>query len=91
MTIVLIPQCKLYSSITSNLSRFILLTLIYVTKPSNNCSHTSKHVVNLRPFTSMYGHTYNSKNMDQLGKVANPVRGQLNREENGYFPARVRA
>ena len=35
----------------------------------------------------MYGHTYN---MDQPGKVANPARGQLNRE-NGYFPVRVRA
>ena len=27
----------------------------------------------------MYGHTY-SKNMDQPGKVTNPARGQLNRE-----------
>ena len=32
----------------------------------------------------MYGHTY-SKNIDQPGnKVANPARGQLNRE-NGYI------
>ena len=40
----------------------------------------------------MYGHhiTYNSKNMDQPGKVANPARGQLN-GENEYFPVRVRA
>ena len=29
----------------------------------------------------MYGHTY-SKSMDQPGKVANPARGQLNREIN---------
>ena len=29
----------------------------------------------------MYGHTYN-KSMDQPGKVANPARGQLNREIN---------
>ena len=28
----------------------------------------------------IYGHTYNSKSMDQPGKVANPARGQLNRE-----------
>ena len=28
----------------------------------------------------MYGHTY-SKSMDQPGKVANPARGQLNREK----------
>ena len=32
----------------------------------------------------MYGLTY-SKSMDQRGKVANPARGQLNRE-NEYFP-----
>ena len=37
----------------------------------------------------MYGHTY-SKSMDQPGKVANPARGELNRE-NEYFPVRVRA
>ena len=37
----------------------------------------------------MYGHTY-SKSMEQPGKVANPARGQLNRE-NQYFPVRVRA
>ena len=36
----------------------------------------------------MYGHTY-SKSMDQPGKVVNPARGQLNRE-NQYFPVRVR-
>ena len=38
---------------------------------------------------TMYGHTY-SKSMDQPSKVANPVRGQLNRG-NEYFPVRVRA
>ena len=27
----------------------------------------------------MYGHTY-SKSKDQMGKVANPARGQLNRD-----------
>ena len=32
----------------------------------------------------MYGHTY-SKNMDQPGKVANPARGQLDREKR-IFP-----
>ena len=37
----------------------------------------------------MYGHTY-SKSMDQSGKVANPARGQLNRE-NEYSPVLVRA
>ena len=34
----------------------------------------------------MYGHhIYYSKGKDQPGQVANPARGQLNRE-NGYFP-----
>ena len=28
----------------------------------------------------MYGHTYGKKSMDHSGKVANPARGQLNRE-----------
>ena len=37
----------------------------------------------------LYSHIY-SKSMDQPGKVANPARGQLNRE-NEYFPVRVRA
>ena len=41
------------------------------------------------PYSAMYGHTY-SKIMDQPGKVANPARGQLNRE-NEYAPVRVRA
>ena len=36
-----------------------------------------------------YGHTY-SKGEDQPGKVANPTRGQLSRE-NLYFPVPVRA
>ena len=38
-------------------------------------------------YVCMYDHTY-SKSMDQPGKVANPARGQLNRE-NEYFPVRV--
>ena len=40
-------------------------------------------------YVCMYGHTC-SKSMDQPGKVANPARGQLNKE-NQYFPVRVRA
>ena len=35
----------------------------------------------------MYGHTY-SKSMDQPGKVANPARGQLNREEKNNHCSR---
>ena len=37
----------------------------------------------------MYGRTY-SMSMDQPGKVANPARGQLNRE-NEHSPVPVRA
>ena len=35
----------------------------------------------------MYGHTY-SKSIDQPGKIVNPARGRLNRE-NEYSPVRV--
>ena len=41
-------------------------------------------------YVYVWSHTY-SKIIDQPGKVANPARGQLNRE-NEYFPVRdVRA
>ena len=34
----------------------------------------------------MYGHTtYSKSGMDQPGKVANPARGQLNRENNNFL------
>ena len=36
-------------------------------------------------FMLVWSHIYSSKRMDQPGKVANPARGQLNRE-NEYFP-----
>ena len=38
----------------------------------------------------MYGHKLNRAECGSTGKVANPARGQLNRE-NGYFSVRVRA
>ena len=38
-------------------------------------------------YVCMYSHTY-SKSMNQPGKIANPARGQLNRE-NEYFPVPV--
>ena len=53
----------------------------FLTCKSARCSHTM--------YVCMYGHT-SSKSMDQPGKVANPARGQMNRE-NEYFPVRVRA
>ena len=34
--------------------------------------------------------TYSKRSMDQPGKVANPARGQLNREDE-YLPVRIRA
>ena len=41
-------------------------------------------------YVCMYGHTYSKSSMDQPGKVGNPARGQLNRE-NEYFLVTVRA
>ena len=38
----------------------------------------------------MVTHKAQSKSMDQPGEIANPARGQLNRESL-YFPVRVRA
>ena len=40
-------------------------------------------------YVCMYGHTF-SKSMNPPGKVANPARDQLNRE-NEYFSVRIRA
>ena len=45
--------------------------------------------ISLSTFVRIYSDTY-SKSMDQPGKVANPARGQLNRE-NEHFPVRVQA
>ena len=42
------------------------------------------------PITGGCCSDFSLKSMDQPGKVANPARGQLNRE-NEYFPVRVRA
>ena len=42
-------------------------------------------------YVNMYRHhIVYSKSMNQPGKVANPARGQLNREDE-YFPVPVRA
>ena len=40
-------------------------------------------------YVCMYGHK-DYKSMDQPGMIANPARGQLNRE-NEYFPVHVHA
>ena len=44
----------------------------------------ARELSNINMYACMYGHAY-GKGMDQPGKVANPARGQLNRE-NEYFP-----
>ena len=41
-------------------------------------------------YNTVHGHTYSKKSIDQPGKVANPARGQLNRE-NEYFPVSPRS
>ena len=41
-------------------------------------------------YVRMYRHHISQSNMDQPGKVVNPARGQLNRE-NEYSPVPVRA
>ena len=56
---------------------------------SPNIYHTSVRCDLRTMHACMYGHTY-SKSKDQPGKVANPARGQLSRE-NEYFPVPVRA
>ena len=48
--------------------------------------NTSYNGVSPRCYVCRYGHTY-SKSMDQQGKVANPDRGQLNREMNTTLSA----
>ena len=50
-------------------------------------SDFSSHTVCM--YVCMYSH-YIKQSMDQPGKIANPARGQLNRE-NEYSPVPVRA
>ena len=38
----------------------------------------------------LLSHTW-QEGVDQPGKVANPARGQLNRENTSYFPVHVRS
>ena len=64
----------------------------------NICSHNVFVFYSLLLLVSLHGdycmyvwsHIYCNKSMDQPGKVANPARSQLNRE-NEYFPVRGRA
>ena len=70
----------IYGTIQLSLSKPDMLRLRYYgIDPSTSLSE--RLVLN--------GHTY-SKSMKQPGKVANPVCGQLNKE-NEYFPVPVRA
>ena len=43
--------------------------------------HERTKMYTYEQYVYMYGHTY-SKNIDQPDKVANPARGQLNREHS---------
>ena len=53
---------------------------------TKNCALAmNKYSVHVWP-----SHTWYSKNISQPGKLANPARGQLNRE-NEHFPVPVRA
>ena len=52
------------------------------------CSTLMKYIT-VCMYVCMYGH-HIQQSMDQPGKVANPARGQLNRE-NEYSPVPVRA
>ena len=53
------------------------------------CSSVFSSSVLVYMCVCVYDHTY-SKSMDQPGKVANPARGQLDRE-NEHFPVPIRA
>ena len=70
---------QLTTSRIGNLTRLIH-TLLYV-MTINTYIHTIIDIIiiNSTILLTMYGHTY-SKSMYQPGKVANPARGQLNRE-----------
>ena len=57
------------------------------------CDRAKKNVcvcVYVCMYVCMFGHTSHSKSKDQPGKVANPARGQLSKE-NEYFPVPARA
>ena len=90
-----------YTAVTTHSDTFIYVTVIHVdlgkictefrvlsrSVDFKNLDGAALDVLMLIP--SLYVHT-RSKSMDQPGKVANPARGQLNKE-NTYFPVRVRA
>ena len=62
------------------------LFILHTPAESGAYLRDSSHFSKRRP-RIMYGHTY-SKIKDQQGKVANPTRGDLSRE-NAYFPVPV--
>ena len=61
----------------------------FYTQHRGSCLRQFRRVSHTFMDVWMYGHTY-GKSKDQPGKVANPARGQLNKE-NEYFPVPVRA
>ena len=69
-------------------SKCIIIIIIGICLPDKESTLVVEHEYHL---VVMYDHIMSySKSMDQPGKVANPARGQLNRE-NEYLPVRARA
>ena len=72
------------NAVVCQTQQYIYLLLYYILPGSS--IHSSMNTTTV----CMYGLITYSKSMDQPGKVANPLRGQLKRE-NEYWPVRVRA
>ena len=71
----------------ANDKKMCLYRSMLLTKQRTNVERMQK---SLSDSMYVWSHMTYSKSMDQPGKVTNPARGQLNRE-NEYFPVRVRA
>ena len=87
-----VPSVSLHTSYLSFLpftSCFVLLlyfvcrshNLVYVQQPTHRIGN---HVVHERVYVCLYGQHF-QQGMDQPGKVVNPARGQLSKE-NIHFP-----
>ena len=63
--------------------------ILQVTMDQLMCTSLFPHPLLVCMYVRMYGH-HVKQSMDQPGKVANPVRGQLNREDE-YSPVSVHA
>ena len=75
----LLPRPELQVS-TLRYILYFISTVPVVTTVEMAVGFTCREVSSFPTIYSMYGHI-NSKCMDQPGKIANPARGQLNREK----------